>query len=156
MVHGPIGLMGHIGPLNYSRRSQPMRPLLVVVLAFALAVPARAQGPDPKEVKEMVDRAREFLKTRQNEDGSLAPTLAGPGLTALIVAGLIRNGVSYDDPMVEKAMRYLEKNVQPDGGIYNKQLANYTTCVALVAFKEANHNGIYDTVIANATKFLKS
>ena len=37
--------------------------------------------------------------------------------------------------MVAKAMAYLEKQVKPDGGIYNKQLANYTTCVALVAFK---------------------
>src|SRR6202042_2302255 len=36
-----------------------------------------------------------------------------------------------------------------------KQLANYTTSVALVAFAEANTGGKYDAVIANATKFLR-
>src|SRR5439155_7669223 len=52
--------------------------------------------------------------------------------------------------------RYLEKTVQKNGGIYDKQLANYTTCVALLAFKEANKGGRYDTIIKNATAFLKS
>jgi squalene-hopene/tetraprenyl-beta-curcumene cyclase len=74
----------------------------------------------------------------------------------MVASGLIRNGVSPDDPVVAKALRYLEKQVQKDGGIYNRRLANYTTCVALVVFKEANKNGKYDKVIANAAKFLKS
>ena len=39
---------------------------------------------------------------------------------------------------MRRCLTYLEKNVQKDGGIYNKRLANYTTCVALMAFKEAN------------------
>ncbi len=130
-----------------------LRHLAVVALALFIALTLRAAGPDAAEVRKSVDKALEFLKSRQNEDGSFAPKLGGPGITALIVAGLIRNGVSYDDPVVEKAMKYLEKQVQPDGGIYNKQLANYTTCVAPVGFKEANQNGIYDKVIANATKF---
>jgi squalene-hopene/tetraprenyl-beta-curcumene cyclase len=133
-----------------------MTRTLCFAAALMLAATARAAGPDAAAVKADVDKALEFLKTRQNEDGSFAPRLGGPGITALIVAGLIRNGVSPDDPVVEKAMKYLEKQVQSDGGIYNRQLQNYTTCVALVAFKEANKSGRYDTVIANATKFLKS
>ena len=46
-----------------------------------------------------------------------------------------------------KAIGYLEKNVQKDGGIYNKGLANYTTSLAIMAFKEANTGGKYDKVI---------
>src|SRR5262245_8891983 len=53
-------------------------------------------------------------------------------------------------------MAYLEKSVQKDGGVYDKKLANYTTCVALVTFTEANKKGQYDTLIKNATKFLKT
>ena len=57
--------------------------------------------------------------------------------------------------MVAKGLDYLEKNVKDDGGIYNKMLANYTTSVGLMAFQEANKDGKYDTIIKNATKFLK-
>jgi squalene-hopene/tetraprenyl-beta-curcumene cyclase len=138
------------------REVRRMIRTMCLAVVLIVAAPLSAAGPDAADVKGSVDKALEFLKTRQNEDGSFAPKLGGPGITALIVAGLVRNGVDVDDPVVAKAMKYLEKQVQADGGIYNKQLANYTTCVALVAFKEANKNGRYDTVIANATKFLKS
>ena len=133
--------------------SRMLAGLVAVLCAFA---PVRAAGPEASDVKAVLDKAIEFLKTRQNEDGSFAPKLGGPGITAMVAAGLIRNGVSPDDPVVAKALRYLENQVKPDGGIYSRQLANYTTCVALMVFKEANKNGKYDTIIANAGKFLKS
>lgn len=132
------------------------RFLAGLVVALLVSIPARAAGPEVAEVKAVLDKAIEFLKTRQEADGSFAPKLGGPGITAMVAAGLIRNGVGADDPVVAKALAYLEKQVQPNGGIYSKQLANYTTCVALVAFKEANKNGKYDAIIANAGKFLKS
>ena len=112
-------------------------------------------APKPDEVGAVVDKAISLLKTKQNPDGSFAPKLGGPGITALIAGGLVRHGRAVD-PMVKKALEYLEKSVQADGGIYNKQLANYATCVALIAFKEANTGGKYDKVISNAGKFLKT
>jgi hypothetical protein len=132
-----------------------LRPCLLV-LALVFALPLQAAGPDASEIKESLDKAIAFLKTRQNDDGSFAPKLAGPGLTALVISGLIRNGVSPDEPMVAKGLAYLEKQVEPNGSIKSRGLANYTTCVALVTFKEANQNGRYDAIIANASKFLKS
>jgi Squalene-hopene cyclase C-terminal domain len=127
------------------------------VTVVALSVPAAepTRGPDPQAVRAAVDKAVAFLRTRQGADGSFSPRLGGPGVTALVAAGLIRNGRA-DDPVATKALGYLEKNVKPDGGIYSRGLANYSTCVALVAFKEANTKGRYDAVIANAAKFLKS
>ncbi|HLW65881.1 MAG TPA: prenyltransferase/squalene oxidase repeat-containing protein, partial [Gemmataceae bacterium] len=135
-----------------------LRTLFLSLLATGLLAGSslRAADPPPAQVRASLDKALAYLKTRQNEDGSFAPKLGGPGITALIVAGLIRNGYSPDDPVIYKARKYLEQYVQKDGGIYNKQLANYTTCVALVAFKEANKSGKYDKIIENATKFLKS
>lgn len=120
------------------------------------AAPGHAAGPDPKEVRATVNHAVDFLKKRQGDNGSFSPKLGGPGVTALIVAGLIRNGHSPDEPLLKNAIAYLEKSVHKDGGIYDKQLANYSTCVALLAFKEANKNGQYDTLIKNASQFLKT
>src|SRR5438309_10342374 len=68
---------------------------------------------------------------------------------------MLHHGYGTDDPMVAKAMAYLEKNVKKDGGIYDKALANYTTSVALMAFHEANTGGKYDKLIKNAGGFLK-
>jgi squalene-hopene/tetraprenyl-beta-curcumene cyclase len=113
------------------------------------------EGPDPKEVKEMRARAIAYLQKAQGTDGSFSPRIAGPGVSGLVVAGLLRNGVGPDDPLVTRTMAFLEKNIKDDGGIYDKRLANYTTCVSLMAFKEANQKGKYDAVIHNATKFLK-
>jgi squalene-hopene/tetraprenyl-beta-curcumene cyclase len=131
----------------------------VAVLALlGLGVPARAAehlGPDPKEVQAVLDKAVAYLKTHQQEDGSFSPRIAGPGVSALVVAGLARNGVSVNNPLVAKTLAYMEKRVKKDGGIYDRALANYTTCVALMAFKEANRGGKYDSVIKNATRFLK-
>jgi squalene-hopene/tetraprenyl-beta-curcumene cyclase len=133
---------------------------LLPTLTLAIAAPVAAQpkaGPDPAEVRPVIDQAYEFLKARQKPDGSFEPLRAGgPGPSALIAAALIRLGKPIDDPVVAKALGFLEKQVQKDGGVYNRFLANYTTAIAILTFKEANSGGKYDAVIANATKFLKS
>ncbi len=119
------------------------------------APPARAVGPDAKDVRAVLDKGYAFLKEHQGEDGSWSPRTAGPGVTALVVSALLRNGYGDDDPVVAKGLEYLEKSVKEDGGVYSKGLANYTTSVALMAFQEANKGGKYDSIIKNATKFLK-
>lgn len=133
-----------------------MRRLLLLSLILTPAVSSAQTGPDPKEVQAVVDKAYEFLKSRQKPDGSFEPARGGPGTPALIAAALIRLGKPVDDPVVAKALGYLAKNVQPDGGIYNRFLANYTTAIAITTFQEANKGGKYDAIIANAQKFLKS
>ena len=112
-------------------------------------------GPNPQEVQKVVDKAVGFLKTSQAEDGSFAAKIAGPGITAIAVAALLRSGVSPQEPVVAKGLDYLAKQTQKDGGIYNKFLANYTTSVAVMALKEANVNGKYDAALKDAGEFLK-
>jgi squalene-hopene/tetraprenyl-beta-curcumene cyclase len=130
--------------------------LAVAVFGAASTRAAEGSDPDPKEVQALVEKAAAFLKTRQNADGSFSPRLGGPGISALVAAGLIRNGYSAKDPLVVRTLAYLEKKIQKDGGIYDRILANYSTCVALLAFKEANTDGRYDTVIKRASEFLKT
>lgn len=135
-----------------------MQRFLIIALTLAIAAPAFAQkaGPDPKEVKAVTDKAYDFLKERQKDDGSFEPVKAGPGTTALIAAALVRLGKPIDDPVVAKALARLEKHVQKDGGVYAGFLQNYTTSIAIVTFKEANKDGKYDAVIANASKYIKT
>src|SRR5262249_42896840 len=108
--------------------------LAALLSAAGLVRSVRADGADPKEYQAVVDKAVNFLKKQQLEDGSFSPKIAGPGVSALVVAGLLRNGHSPNDPLVAKTLAFMESRVQKDGGIYDKSLANYTTSVALMAF----------------------
>ena len=123
-----------------------------------LSSPARATdatGPDSDQLRELMEKAADYLKSHQGTDGSFSPRIAGPGVTAVVVAGMLRCGFRRDDPVVRRGLAYLEKNVQKDGGVYNKRLANYTTSVALMAFREANADGKYDLILKNGGAFLK-
>jgi squalene-hopene/tetraprenyl-beta-curcumene cyclase len=140
------------------------RTLLTGIAAVAgwacLSPSAFAAPPDTAvtaaEIKALVEKGYSFLKSKQNDDGSLASRFGGPGVTALAVAALVRHGYPADDPVVAKGLKYLESKVQPDGGVYDRGLQTYTTSLAIVAFKEANKEGKYDKVIAAATKYVKA
>ena len=69
-----------------------------LIITSHRAEPAQDAGAKPAEARQMVDKAVGFLKTTQGKDGSFSPRLAGPGITAVVVAGLVRNGVSPQDP----------------------------------------------------------
>src|SRR6516164_7921480 len=135
---------------------------LSVSAALLLSMQAVAEcgqskvGADPQDIQKLLDKAVRFLKDSQQEGGGFSPKIAGPGITALAVAALIRNGVSPQEPVVAKGLKYLEMHAKEDGGIYSKGLANYTTAVALMALTEANTNGKYDDVIKRASDFIKN
>jgi squalene-hopene/tetraprenyl-beta-curcumene cyclase len=122
------------------------------LIGRALGQPAQ---PSAQDARAVVDKAIGYLKTTQNADGSFSPKIAGPGVSALVAAALLRNGYTAQDPVVAKTLKYLEGQVQKDGGVYSKFLANYTTSVAIMAFAEANQGGKYDSVLKNASDFLK-
>jgi squalene-hopene/tetraprenyl-beta-curcumene cyclase len=127
-----------------------------LLLAGLLAAPCLGAdvGPDPKDVKAVRDKAVAFLKEHQGKDGGFSPKF-GPGVSALVVTALLRSSYSPDDPLVASTMKFLEGRVRKDGGIYDKRLANYTTSVALMAFKDANVDKKYDTILRNGAMFLR-
>ena len=134
--------------------------LLAVVFTASWCIgPVQSGGqssaPSEKELRAVVEKGVNYLKSSQGKDGSFSPKFAGPGITALAVAGLVRSGLGSQDAVVAKGLAYLESQVQKDGGIYNKGLANYTTSVAVMALKDANQGGKYDAVIKDAAAFLK-
>ena len=134
--------------------------LLLCILSSAPMATAVEPGDDVADARahrQSVDRAIRYLQTHgQATDGSYSAQ-AGPGVTAVITAGILRNGRTAADPLVAKSLKYLQRFVQPDGGIYNPkmQFRNYETCLAILCFTEANSDGRYDKLIKNAQGYIK-
>ena len=134
-----------------------LRMVLFVVLACSCLTTGRAADTDAKAIQQAVQRAAAFLQTKaMTPDGSYAPQ-SGPGVTAVVVAGLLRNGLSPADPAVAPSLKYLEGMVQPDGGICGKNspYRNYETCLGVLCFSEANRDGRYTATLKKAEAFLK-
>jgi squalene-hopene/tetraprenyl-beta-curcumene cyclase len=138
------------------------RPGLVLALPIVLLIgsihPAAAADTPAKTLEQSVDRAIAFLATTaQAADGSYSAA-AGPAITALVTTGVLRHGRSPEDPVVAKALKYLEGFVRADGGIHAPETfhKNYETCIAIVCFQAANRNGKYDAVLKNANAFIQS
>jgi hypothetical protein len=140
-----------------------IRRYCIVALAAAVAVAAVvlpetsvAAAVDQAKVNQAIDRAGGFLQQSQGSDGSFSAA-SGPGVTAIVAAGLLRAGRGPDDPVVAKALKFLESNRHDDGGIYQSggNHKNYETCLAILAFKAANKDRRYDQLLADAEKFVK-
>src|SRR5690606_20322301 len=82
---------------------------------------------------------------------------AGPAVTALVATALLRHGRTPQDPMVAKAIKYVEGFIHDDGGIHapDSLYKNYETCIAILMFSEANKDGRYDTLLKKADAFIK-
>lgn len=113
-------------------------------------------GPDAKLLKKMRQQAVSYLRTHQNEDGSWSSSKV-LGFTALATTALIENGISPEDPAIVRAINYLLKFEQKNGGIYHPETLhrNYETSIILMAIVEANRDDKYKNQIANAQAFLK-
>lgn len=125
---------------------------------LSVAQEAAAVAPGRKAYAAAVDRAVAFLREKaQAPDGSYSAQ-AGPGVTAVVTSGLLRQGYSPEEPFVAKSLKYLEGFVQPDGAISPKgsMYRNYETSLALVCFADANRDGRYDAIIKKAETFLKA
>ena len=104
-----------------------------------------------------VGRGIVYLETYgQAQDGAFAAE-AGVGITALVTTAILRHGRSVRDPLVAKSLKYLEKSVQPDGGIYSPggALANYETCLAIMCLMEANKDKHYSQLLRGAEAFIR-
>lgn len=130
---------------------------LVAVTTFAPSInaqsPTSIQAPTASK---LAAGGMNFLRTSQAEDGSFS-SHAGPGITALVAAGMLRNNFMPADPTVAHAIEYVLKHQQDDGGIYaeGSRYKNYETSLAILCLAEANKDGKYDATIEEASKFLK-
>jgi squalene-hopene/tetraprenyl-beta-curcumene cyclase len=117
--------------------------------------PSQGAPAEAATAEKLIARGVAFLRPRQDAKGGWS-TQREPGITALVVTGLLRSGqVVPADPAVTRALTYLEGFIGPNGGVSEAAHANYATSIALLAFQEANKNGRYDRVIKAGQDFLK-
>lgn len=148
--------------LQWSRRTLLKCGLASVAMvsgsATSLWAIQETAAVDAKEYQQVVTKAVSFLKAEgQAEDGSFSGK-AGTGPTSLVVAGLLSVGQTANDPIVAKALKFLESNVREDGGIYaeNSRHKNYETSIAVVCLSKANSDGRFDAILKKADKFLRN
>lgn len=122
--------------------------------------PIKTLKPEPadlsllKETKHTIKIAYEYLLKSQLPDGSWKND---PAITSLVLYSFliqpIYNPDEQTDIAVNKGFKYLEKFIQPDGGIYQKENIHYVTSVCLMAFAESGAKK-YSKIISNAKDFL--
>ena len=105
------------------------------------------------EIRESIDRGLRWLKDQQEKNGSY---LNHPGMTALVATAFMRSPRHYneeDGPFMKNAIKYLVSMAKPDGSIFDKDLPNYNTSVALMALVETK-NPAYKEIIQRAQGYL--
>jgi squalene-hopene/tetraprenyl-beta-curcumene cyclase len=117
---------------------------------------SNGQVDQQAERDRLVSSSVDYLRKVQGEDGSFS-SQAGPGVTGLVVGGLLSVGVKGDDPMVAKGIAYILKTRRENGGLYaeGSRHANYETCLAMMALSKANEGGQYDEILKGAQGFVK-
>lgn len=121
----------------------------------SVAAPKKSLG---KSYERTVQRGIEFLKSRgQSPDGSFSGQ-TGTAVTSLVVRAILdHRPTAVGDPVIQNALRFIEKSMQSDGGIYSagSKYRNYETSVAVGALLAANKDGKYDSQLKRAEAFLK-
>ncbi len=184
-MSGELQIKNHLRILQkkMKMRIQSMSPLLLALCMPVLSthVPVLADSPTGAKtakpetsenldarIDRMADRGIEFLRTRgQSDDGAFSGA-TGAAVTGLCVRAILehRPASVKTDPVVKDALKYVEKMVQPDGGIYEvgSKHRNYETSASVLALVAANNaddesgkdgHRKYDSILSRAEAFLK-
>ena len=135
-----------------------MRLILTSVIAIVMTVTTnlRAAAPTEAELLALIEPSQAWLLAQQEENGAYAG--GSVGMTALITEALLGGpgGIPADDPRMATSIAFLISNQQPSGAIFDPDegVANYATCLSLMAFAEAG--GVDQAVIDKAVAYLKS
>jgi hypothetical protein len=93
---------------------------LAVLLA---SVGAYAQDEDDAQIRNAVRRGVQFLKGQQNPDGSWSYPGHELGITSLAGLALIENGVTVQDPVIQKALKVVRGAAPSNAFTYDISLA---------------------------------
>lgn len=108
-----------------------------------------------RQVEVSIDKGLKFLEREQDRDGGWSDRFR-PAVAAIIArAFVLDDHYGPTHPVVRRAVDYILKYQQSDGGIYEREnnLANYQTSVALMLLADLNLPQ-YQGQIARAQKFL--
>ncbi len=138
--------------------NSPMLYAAMCALLVVGGVPATGAEPQRDvslrlEGQAGVRRALGFLAGRQKENGSWRDH---PAITGLVVTGMMGSGLPEYGPEsgpVSGGLDYIRSFAQPDGGIYDRFYASYSTSICAMALVEA---GVPqdEELLARAQRFL--
>jgi squalene-hopene/tetraprenyl-beta-curcumene cyclase len=127
-----------------------------LLLSQGSTQPARHESLK-QEIRLAYERGLTFLKSKQNAETGQWGDAEPVAFTALAITSMLlapeRKPTDAPPAEVEKAIAFLMKNVQPDGGIYVKARANYNTSLALTALMLAPNLDREATLLA-ARRFI--
>ncbi len=105
------------------------------------------------EINHAIETGLKWLYKQQDKNGSW---FGDPAITSLALSSFLRynSAFTYKDSVIYNGFVFLKKCVKADGGIYLKDLPNYTTSISLLAFKDAANTTEFNTIINKAEKFL--
>jgi squalene-hopene/tetraprenyl-beta-curcumene cyclase len=114
-------------------------------------------GPDLEQRFLSIDRALRFLHQQGIGRDGVFGSLANVGVTALATAGMLRNRLSPLEPLLVKSLKLLVDfiDVNTRSSTQAGMLANYETCLVIMALKEANAEGHFDRQLQKAELFVK-
>jgi squalene-hopene/tetraprenyl-beta-curcumene cyclase len=136
--------------------------LVAANLACAALAAEAPASPAPRdlslrnEVQHAIDKGLAWLAPQQQQADGYWSTADHPAVTALALMafhGEPTGRFAKPSSGMKKGQTFLLKCVQPDGGIYVKELANYNTSVALTALLQAKQPEL-DPVLRRARAFL--
>ncbi len=135
--------------------TQSARRLLITsALVAACGLPGVARGAPADKAQGVIDKGLAYLKAHQQPDGSWQAAGEPPALTALVLKAFMGTpGHDADEPFLEKGFDKMLSYQQPDGGIYDKLLANYNTAICVSALA-ASREGEYQGQLAKALAYL--
>jgi squalene-hopene/tetraprenyl-beta-curcumene cyclase len=111
-----------------------------------------------EKAEAMIARTVSYLKAHQDASGGWSVNPDGPqypAITGLVVQGLVMApGIGAEDDAVGRGVNFMLSFCQPDGGIYDKVLANYNTSICLSALAKVGRP--LPEVIPQAQRFLRS
>jgi len=132
--------------------------LLCSPVGTALAEPLDAATKERGRV--VVDRAIDFLRTRQNPDnGGWSHNPQGPSFPA--ITGLVINAMLLDpridstDPAVDHGIDYILSFAKDDGSIHDNMLPSYNTAICVSALTHARSMKT-DSAVASGISFLRT
>ncbi len=107
---------------------------------FAQDKPAQADVQSAAtKADQLIAKGLEFLKSKQNADGSFGDAKMPPAISALALRAFAREGqLPANTPHVELGYQFLLSKQLTDGGIYKDLLANYNTAIAVSSLSAAN------------------
>ncbi|MFG0275393.1 MAG: hypothetical protein ACF8QF_10085 [Phycisphaerales bacterium] len=129
--------------MQIARTARISLAALPIALGFGATTAEALDEARYRTARTLIENSIEYLRSQQDpatggwtvrDDGPQFPAITG-----LVVTGMLMEpDIDAADPVVARGVEYMLSFRQPDGGIYDRVLANYNTALCLSALARVN------------------